>query len=390
MERLDSSSQARYHTLCKTGHRAFADEDRSSAERDAAAPLAPFRKLPTHRLDGLPNSLCPFSRLLLALDPAATFQSAGLSCYGCNVRNVRWGRCKSPLMVGRWRRQVSHFPREKAKSPHPGLGRRAVLVPMLASMFSLQPLPLLASDVNLNSKRIMNQDVLDPEYSTSGSGLFKVYWNGRYRCDPQDPLCRDGGRLASGLDVQPVPSDRKNVTDRVRLGLEIGRGETGVLNVGLWGDAAPDAVGAFVKISKGKWRPEADEIPATYEGSPLVKLKRNSSITFGIGEEGGSTVIVRGSTRPVRVPCRPPKTADPENGVSHDAAGLISVPKNGGTYEFQITTRANPSLDKDYMVIGSLLDAASMQVLERLNGIPVNGYTSAPQLRVNVDSVSVS
>ena len=55
--------------------------------------------------------------------------------------------------------------------------------------------------------------------------------------------------------------------------------------------------------------------------------------------------------------------------------------------QFTLTPSANPELDRDNLVIGALLDEGSMQLLARLNSLPVNNYDGAPLAKVQVSAV---
>lgn len=114
---------------------------------------------------------------------------------------------------------------------------------------------------------------------------------------------------------------------------------------------------------------------------------------------------------------RPPALSIPtkqvEPPLSHNAAGLISVPKKGLGYggtgfesdnesfarAFLITNTALPALDATRQVIGQVLDASSMAFLQRLSNLPANrgirgvlpGQSDGPPLpRVVIREVAVA
>ena len=94
----------------------------------------------------------------------------------------------------------------------------------------------------------------------------------------------------------------------------------------------------------------------------------------------------RGS-QPTGGPDPTPPTADGPNGVAHDAAGLLSVRRGGGSFEFTLTPRPNARLDAENLVIGQVL--GGMEVLERINTLPTNNYDRAPLATVKLDTVAV-
>lgn len=95
-----------------------------------------------------------------------------------------------------------------------------------------------------------------------------------------------------------------------------------------------------------------------------------------------------GQTRPVLVPVAPPTNAD-ANEVRHDAAGLISVRRGGGSFAFTLTPRPNPDLDRDYIVIGQVISAQGMKLLERLNGLATNNYNRNALAKVVIERARV-
>ena len=46
--------------------------------------------------------------------------------------------------------------------------------------------------------------------------------------------------------------------------------------------------------------------------------------------------------------------------------------------QFTLTPRANMALDRENLVIGKVLDADGMELLARLNSLPVNNYDGGP------------
>jgi len=285
------------------------------------------------------------------------------------------------------------------------MSRRAFLFPALASVLSANIFPGQSFaeeggeqaktldpkgfDARFESGRIRSQSVGITQRSAL-LGDYTFVWGVKGTCDPLDPTCSEKGNL-TGLAVQSIPPEKQKVTDRVRFDISLGRKKEGALTFGLWREAAPDAVDAFVKLSKLEYKPLPDDAPAGYRGASLVKIQNDRFIQFGsLQQTGGSTKFVRGVSAPQTVPCAPPVTSDKPNGISHDAAGYLSVRKGGGSFDFSITTRANPDLDRDNIVIGELTDEDSMRLLERLNILPVNKYSGGgPLANVDINRVQV-
>jgi peptidyl-prolyl cis-trans isomerase B (cyclophilin B) len=103
---------------------------------------------------------------------------------------------------------------------------------------------------------------------------------------------------------------------------------------------------------------------------------------------GGQTQLLFGQTRPVLFPVSPPPTDD-SNAVHHDAAGLLSVRRGGGSFTFTLTPRPNPDLDRDEIVIGQVLNAEGMRLLERLNDLATNNYNRGALAKVVVERAKV-
>ena len=66
------------------------------------------------------------------------------------------------------------------------------------------------------------------------------------------------------------------------------------------------------------------------------------------------------------------------NGLRHDRAGLPSMPRGGGAFDFGLTLGADPSLDRDNLVVGQLL--AGGDVLEALNALPTRQPSKLSEL----------
>jgi|TARA_B100000768_G_scaffold154040_1_gene150541 hypothetical protein len=56
-----------------------------------------------------------------------------------------------------------------------------------------------------------------------------------------------------------------------------------------------------------------------------------------------------------------------------------------GSFEFMLTPAANAKLDKEWLVIGQIVEPEGMQVLARLNSLPTNNYDQTPIVLVKVE-----
>ena len=56
-----------------------------------------------------------------------------------------------------------------------------------------------------------------------------------------------------------------------------------------------------------------------------------------------------------------------------------------GSFEFLLTPAANAKLDKEWLVIGQIMEPEGMQLLARLNSLPTNNYDQTPIVLVKVE-----
>jgi cyclophilin family peptidyl-prolyl cis-trans isomerase len=268
-------------------------------------------------------------------------------------------------------------------------------------------------------------------------------WGGKDRCDAADPLCGTDGKLRTTIVGRPVPTvpvmnDETTLrfTDICALQIEVGRGEVGVLKLGLYGNEAPAAVAQLVDfLSAAGFNAAATMTSSNQKAAilgatqPAVSLQTgglvtgivpNTVVEFGVPSQGNAYArsLGRAKVSDSFVPQpRPLALSNSDGGVAvvrpHECAGLVSVSEKGlgygGTgfesddecYEaaFLITADAAPALDKKRRVIGQVLDADSMAFLERLSNIPtkrgirgvIPGQTSGPPLpKVVVRQIQLS
>ena len=256
------------------------------------------------------------------------------------------------------------------------LSRRLVLMlPALALQPSTRP--AVADRVTAQSVGIESESLLG------------IVWGGRERCDPTRSTCSQGGVGALSSAVQSVPSVEQLVTDRVALNLTISGAPAGRITLGLSRDAAPVSVDTFVRLARGTMRNSEEEEPASIMGSGTVRILRDRALVLGaLTRPGGATSIVPGRARPVRTAVEPPANAD-ANALHHSSAGLLSMRRGGGSFQFTLTPRANAALDKDNVIIGQVLDDEGMETLERLNLLATNNYDQNALAVVKVSRVAV-
>jgi cyclophilin family peptidyl-prolyl cis-trans isomerase len=224
-------------------------------------------------------------------------------------------------------------------------------------------------------------------------GDLSIVWGGKDRCDPTDSSCAQGGQSAQQPTAAAAvpPTAAHKVTDRVAVDLSVGGEPAGTLSFGLWREAAPKSVDAFVRLAGGTYVSDPGEAPAGYARAQASRLVSGEFIEFArvLKQPGGSSQLVAGVTKPQRVPCAPPLTADPPNGLAHTTAGLLSVRRGGGRFDFEVTTGMASSLDREQIIIGALTDEESMRLLARLDTLPTNNYGGGPLAAVKLESLAV-
>lgn len=270
-------------------------------------------------------------------------------------------------------------------------------------------------------------------------------WGGRDRCDPANPLCGADGKLrdADAIVGQPVPAvptlgdDNNNkqvvFTHVAAIQIEVGRGEVGVLKLGLYGNEAPALVQQLVGFLSEDGLVTANSNAASQKtiggvqvpvslatGGAVTGIVPSTTIELGVPSQANAYAKSRGKSKAGDgfVPQPRPVSLDSSQVMvvrPHDSAGLVSVPAQGLGYggtgfesddeAFEsavvITDNAVPAFDKKQqrLVVGQVLDSASMAFLERLANLPtkrgirgvIPGQTSGPPLpKVVVRQVQVS
>ncbi|GKY93441.1 hypothetical protein MPSEU_000311600 [Mayamaea pseudoterrestris] len=251
-------------------------------------------------------------------------------------------------------------------------------------------------------------------------------WGAKERCDPSDPLCGADGTLRSSLMGKQVPQPVVDITHIALIRIDVGRKESGVLKLGLYGNECPGAVlelidflsqGLTTQAGNGDSMKTMTSPVSLAAGGVVSYINPGVAVEFGVPSQSNAFGRSRGLSRVTDfIPQKRPSasiTANDKVTRSHDAAGLLSVSIKGLGYggtgfesddesferAFLITADSTPSMDKSRRVVGQVLDAESMAFLERLANLPtqrgirgvVPGQTSGlPLIRVTVNDAAVS
>jgi hypothetical protein len=245
-------------------------------------------------------------------------------------------------------------------------------------------------------------------------------WGAKDRCDASDPRCGPDGKLGDLPEGKPIPVVTNKITHVAELIVDIGREETGVLHIGLYGDDIPGSVRQmllFLTSGITTTSTLAFENGMGIKSSPVSLLQGGivpdivpgKLIDFGVPSQAAAYSRARGlrSAGDEFVPQPRPsvdETKDDPFVRQHDVGGLITIPSKGIGYggsgfesedeayesAFQIIADAMPALDKGNRgrVIGQLIDDESMAFLARLASLPtkkgikgiIPGQSSGPPL----------
>jgi hypothetical protein len=296
-----------------------------------------------------------------------------------------------------------------------GGGRRAFLLSRALPAAAVVLLPAVANAASVPVQRAVGS--AESKCKSEGNCLEKLdidgavgwNWGGVDRCDASDPLCGPDGTLRDGAPVGASPPPRGGpgseleITDVVEMTLTVGSGsnsETRTMRIGLYGGRCPESVREMIDLCGGTGLVTSRDLLL---GSPVRLGRGGGSLTYVRTEERldfgvqSQRVAYARSTRRAKAPdefvpqarpggARLQSVRDEASGRGHDAAGLVSIPKEGIGYggglvlgkddeayasSFQVTARAVPEMDREgRKVIGQLLDGESMDLLARLAGSP--------------------
>lgn len=261
-------------------------------------------------------------------------------------------------------------------------------------------------------------------------GALGWSWGGKDRCDATDPLCGPDGRMREeALLGESIPDVTHTITHIVDLQYTVGRGESGVLRIGLYGKDAETSVKQFLSFVTDGLRTTSglvfengmgvESVPVTLTRGGIVgQIVPGQRLDFGIPLQSAAYARSKGMSKAGEnfLPQPRPKPMDAEPSLRpHSVAGLLSIPSKGIGYggsgfetddecfesSFQITAAAVPSMDKKEgrRVIGQIMDQSSMANLARLASLPtkkgfkgvIPGQNSGPPLlRVSVTGVDVT
>ena len=260
-------------------------------------------------------------------------------------------------------------------------------------------------------------------------GAIGWSWGSRDRCDPSDPLCGTDGKLRDQATTgESIPNVTNKITHMVEMTYSVGRGETGVLRMGLYGDDAEVSVQQFIQFMTRGLRTTSDlafesgmgveTVPVSFtRGGILTNIVPSERLDFGIPLQSAAYARSKGISKVSAEYMAQPRPTPIDEPMlrPHSVAGLVSIPGKGlgwgGTgfenddecfeSSFQITASPCPSMDKKEgrRVIGQLTDQESMYNLARLatlatkkgfKGVIPGQNAGPPLLKVTVTGINVT
>jgi peptidyl-prolyl cis-trans isomerase B (cyclophilin B) len=187
------------------------------------------------------------------------------------------------------------------------------------------------------------------------------------------PFCSVAEYLSDGAVPSAATSvvrKEGKVTSEVYLDVSVARGPAERITLGVFGDDAPAASKFFLSICKGDYGEGV-----SYDGAQVSRIQTDKRIDVGKLAKGGNKkqetwMDNMGKVRIRSVSLASKATHNDQNDLLHDAPGVLSVKRGGGTFDFTIAPQLNPALDGENVVIGKVL--RGMDVVDKINKIPVS------------------
>ena len=191
--------------------------------------------------------------------------------------------------------------------------------------------------------------------------------------------------LASSVILRPPAlaaddTPLAKITNRVSIDVAIGEATPRNIVLGLFGEQAPQSTKLFENLCTGT-APGLSGV--SYSNSAVYRIERDRILRGGLVAGNARKEVTRvlddtGYVRTTYSDAAARFANSDSNGLRHDRAGLLSMPRGGGAFDFGLTLGADPSLDRDNLVVGQLL--AGGDVLEALNALPTRQPSKLSEL----------
>lgn len=190
------------------------------------------------------------------------------------------------------------------------------------------------------------------------------------------------GLAAALLVARPEEAVAKEprITARCAFDLRIGQDNSIPLRrvvIGLFGDEAPILTRNFIQACKGRYPGDEGSGLVNYRLSDVKTIVKDRNIRWAKFQYGNSRQRVTNQPfigQPRMVYSEDPLAGEDTqttetNQLRHDILGRVSMPRGGGTFDFNIAPVANATwLDEDNVVIGQVLEG--LDVIEDINQVP--------------------
>jgi len=190
------------------------------------------------------------------------------------------------------------------------------------------------------------------------------------------------GFAAALLVANPKEAVAKEprITTRCAFGVRIGQDNSIPLRrvvIGLFGEEAPNLTRNFIQACKGEYPGDEGSGLVNYRLSDVKTIVKDRNIRWAKFQYGNARQRVinqpqLGQPRMVysEDPLAGEDTLSTEaNELRHDILGRVSMPRGGGTFDFNIAPVANATwLDEDNVVIGQVLEG--IDVIQDINQVP--------------------
>lgn len=165
------------------------------------------------------------------------------------------------------------------------------------------------------------------------------------------------------------------ITAKVNLGFKVAGSSSVVskvqgVTIGVYGNESPLSSKVFLSLCAGE-----NPWDVSYDLSQVSRILKDQRIDVGKFAKGGGQRQETWMDNVGKVRIRNVNVAEntvnnDQNNLRHDSAGVVSMKKGGGSFEFSISPKANPKMDEEQVVIGRVL--GGLDVIEQINEVPTS------------------
>lgn len=171
--------------------------------------------------------------------------------------------------------------------------------------------------------------------------------------------------------VGPTLAEDPTITAQVNFDVKIAPSSSSRrFSVGVYGNEAPLTSKVFLSLCSGE-----NAWDVSFDSSQVSRILKDQRIDVGKFSKGGSQRQERSIDSIGKVRVKSVNVAENTkntelNTLHHTSGGEVSMKKGGGSFEFTIAPRPNPSLDDGQIIFGKVVDG--MDVIEEINNVPAS------------------